>query len=196
MTYEIKNPESPATKKQTWTIFTLGGEDVRDKNLTRKEASDRIGELMAAKGITPVTREGSKSKGRSLKDARAAEFQKLWDKAVAAGQAAGSAHNPTPIRVFERTNPFNDNSPVKTDYGVYNEGVCGFAWVIVKPGTSAFARWLKTQGHARTDSYYGGVSIWISDYNQSYERKEAHAQAMTEVFQEAGIKASGMSRLD
>jgi hypothetical protein len=68
--------------------------------------------------------------------------------------------------------------------------------VNVKPGTSAFAKWLKEKGYARTDDYYGGVTIWISAYNQSFVRKEAHACAMAESLREAGFNAYANSRLD
>jgi hypothetical protein len=57
------------------------------------------------------------------------------------------------------------------------DGVCGFAWVVVKPATSSFAKWLKKTGWA-DKAYGGGLSIWIGGYNQSMTRKEAHAAAM------------------
>lgn len=74
--------------------------------------------------------------------------------------------------------------------------ICGFAWVLVKPGNSRFANWLKKNDHGRTDSYYGGVNIWIGDYNQSYDMKVAHASAMAGVFNKYGINAYMGSRLD
>ena len=45
-------------------------------------------------------------------------------------------------------------------------------------------------------SYYGGVDIWVGEFNQSMERKEACAAAMARVLNEAGIKAYSMSRMD
>lgn len=123
-----------------------------------------------------------------------AEFQALWDKALAAGMAAGNAAKPVPMAVQESRlgEAFNFNKP----YEVVMDGVCGFAWVQMKPGNSPFANWLKKKNYARKDSYYGGVSIWVSDYNQSMQRKEAHAGAMAKVFQEAGYDAYPMSRMD
>jgi hypothetical protein len=76
------------------------------------------------------------------------------------------------------------------------EGVCGFAWVNVKPGNSAFARYLKETNVARKDSYYGGVTVWVSHFNQSYERKMAYARAFAGVLQQHGINAHAMGRLD
>jgi hypothetical protein len=99
------------------------------------------------------------------------DFQALYSRAQAAGRAAVG----------------------NTDV---NWGACGFAWVIIKPGTSRFARWLKEKKLARPDSYYGGVTIWVSDYNQSVHCKSLHAVAMAKVFQDAGINAYAMDRLD
>lgn len=73
--------------------------------------------------------------------------------------------------------------------------ICGFAWVKIKPATTKFARWLKSNGLARTSSM-GGMDIWISDYNQSYDKKLAHAKGMAEVFDKHGIKCYADGRLD
>lgn len=119
----------------------------------------------------------------------------LFQEASLAGLLAGSAHKPTPMVVQQRESAYDDASPVVQSWHV-PEGPCGFAWVSVSPGTSSFARWLKKQGHARTDSYYGGVRISISEYGQSYERKVAHAEAMALVFKKHGVSAYAMSNLD
>lgn len=180
MVYEIKNPDAPATKKQTWTIFKLGGGDVRNDDLTRQQASDIIGDLWQKKNDSQPAKE---------------DFQDLYDRALAAGFEAGKNAIPTPMIVTEHENMFDDNSPAKNQWYV-SEGACGFGWVNVKPGTSRFARWLKEKDYANKDSYYGGVTIWIGEYNQSYERKVAHASAMAKVFTEAGWNAYGTGRLD
>lgn len=125
------------------------------------------------------------------------DFQKIWDKAWQAGVDAANAAVPTPMVVTSHSNPLDDGSPVENSWYV-PEGVCGFAWVIVKPGNSKFANWLKKHKLARPDHYYGGVNIWISDYGQSYTRKEAHAYAMAKVLsEETGMeKIWAGSRLD
>jgi hypothetical protein len=75
--------------------------------------------------------------------------------------------------------------------------VCGFAWVNIKPGNSAFANWLKMKKIARRDEYYGGVTVWVSDYNQSMERKMAYAGAFARTLEAAGLKrVYAMSRMD
>jgi len=74
---------------------------------------------------------------------------------------------------------------------------CGFAWVNIKPGTSALARELKSRGDARK-SYYGGVDVWDpgKSMTQNMSAKEAGAQAFAKVLQDAGYKAYMMSRMD
>ncbi len=118
------------------------------------------------------------------------QHEALYKKAQA-GLAAGEAAAPAPMYVVG-TSPSGE----KTYYPPVMDGVCGFGWVNVKPGTSSFARWLKANTHAHTDSYYGGVTYWVRGFGQSYERKVAFARAFAAVLKEAGIKAYGTGRLD
>ena len=104
-----------------------------------------------------------------------AEFDKIIAEAHAAGVAAGSEPKPW----FP----------------------CGFAWVNVKPGTSRFARYAKTLGVGRypdwrPDSYYGGITLWVSDYGQCMEQKAAYAEAYAEVLRRHGIAVTSNSRMD
>jgi hypothetical protein len=127
---------------------------------------------------------------------RKAEFQKIYDEAHAAGMAAGTGAKPTPMIVGTPTSLFsNDIDPNQPMYHV-PDGVCGFAWLIIKPGTSAFAKWMNDAGHTRKDTYYGGVCLWVSRFNQSMARKEAYADAFANVLKKHGIKAISMSRMD
>lgn len=75
---------------------------------------------------------------------------------------------------------------------------CGFAWVNIKPGTSRFAKQLKAAGLARTDSYYGGVTVWNPSKAmvQSMNVLEAGAVAYAAVLEKHGIDARAMSRMD
>jgi len=123
-----------------------------------------------------------------------AECQALYNRAFAAGIEAAKACVPTAMTVTQHANPFDSSSAVLFR-DVVADGPCGFAWVVVRPGNSSFARWLKSQGLARP-GYDGGVHIWISSYNQSMQRKEAHARAMARVLRDAGINAYADSRMD
>lgn len=122
-------------------------------------------------------------------------MRSLFEKAREAGLAAGKGCCPTPMVVRGGDILVNMKPVAPGKVWIESEGPCGFAWVNVKPGTSSFARWLSKNELARS-SYYGGVDIWIGEYNQSMARKEAHAHAMAKVFSEAGIRASAMSRMD
>lgn len=133
---------------------------------------------------------------RESKTDRQNEFQDLFDSAMNAGRAAALAATPHPMIVGTAKSLFGTDIDHTQPVFHVPEGVCGFAWIIVKPGTSAFAKWLKASGRARPDSYYGGVNIWIRDYNQSMTRKEAHANAMASVLTKAGVNAYAMSRMD
>jgi len=127
--------------------------------------------------------------------AKAVAFEAAFAKAAAAGQEAGKAAQPRAMMVVQPSNPLNDNSVPKAMWHV-PEGACGFAWVNVSPGNSPFANWLKKNKLARK-AYGSGVDIWISDFGQSIERKEACARAMAKVLkEELGVNAYATSRMD
>lgn len=116
-------------------------------------------------------------------------FGELFRKARALGVEAGMNVRPVPMNVVGRDANGNEKR------WHVSEGMCGFAWVKVRPGNCAFANWLKKQGLG-SKAYGGGVQIWISDFNQSVDRKSAMADVMAKVFQQAGIEAIAGSRLD
>ena len=121
------------------------------------------------------------------------EFKSLYVKANIEGAAA--------VKVAEKAKMIE---PMTVVWGAgehkqretYSDGACGFAWIIIKPGNCKFANWLKKAGLARPDCYYGGVNIWIGDYNQSHQKKSIHAEAMAQVFVDAGYNASSGNRMD
>lgn len=117
---------------------------------------------------------------------RREEYAKFWQEAWQAGHAAGAAHKPRAMVVCDM-----NGSPVET----VHDGMCGFAWVTVKGANKGFGHWLIKQGLAKA-SYTGGAQIWISNYNQSYERKSAHAYAMAESLRANGVNAYSDGRLD
>jgi hypothetical protein len=123
------------------------------------------------------------------------DFAAIYAEANEAGYWAGTNHEPTPMVVQQHTNPLNDNSPVVQQWNVPS-GVCGFAWVNVRPATCAFARWLKKTGKVQHVAYEGGYNIWCSEFGQSMERKEKWASAFASVLQKNGIKAYSRSRMD
>lgn len=126
---------------------------------------------------------------------RYANFEAVYNEANRAGFAAAEAMTPRAMVVASRSNPLDDSSPVEKAWYVA-DGVCGFAWVKIVPGSSSFAKWLVKNKLAKS-SYGGGVSIWISAHNQSMERKEAHARVIAEMLRaKLGVKAYAESRMD
>jgi hypothetical protein len=115
-------------------------------------------------------------------------FTSLIQEAQFKGDEAAKRKSPTPMYVMD-----SDSGRVIEQV---NDGVCGFAWVNIKPGTSRLAKWMVKEGYARKDSYYGGVTVWIHDFNQSMEKKEAYATAYARALCEAGYAAMPMSRMD
>ena len=119
-----------------------------------------------------------------------AALEALFRTAEAEGRKAGNACIPTPMLIREEIGP----NPGRI-YGPIMDGVCGFAWIVIKPGTCRAARMAKELYRART-AYGGGMQIWVNDYGQSMTRKAAYAEAFARVLQGAGIKAYADSRMD
>ncbi|MBA87721.1 MAG: hypothetical protein CMB16_00440 [Euryarchaeota archaeon] len=130
------------------------------------------------------------------KGADMVDFNDLYVKADLAGVKAGNDALPTPMVVGSPTTPLGDDIDPKKPMYFVNDGVCGFAWVNIKPARGKFITWLKSMGIGRKDSYYGGYTIWVSGFGQSYERKNAYANAFAKVLNDNGIKAYAMGRLD
>jgi hypothetical protein len=123
-----------------------------------------------------------------------AQCLELFTKAHEAGNAAVAALNVRPMIVTQHADPLNDSSAVERAWYVA-DGVCGFAWVVIKPANSKFSKWLIGRRMARVSSE-GGVRMWISDFNQSYQKKSAYADAFAKVLSDAGIRCYSDSRLD
>jgi len=125
------------------------------------------------------------------------EFENIFEAADTAGREAVSKLDVRPM-VVGHAGVFDSKIDQTKPVYYVADGVCGFAWVNIKPGNSKFANWLKKKGLARSDSYYGGVTIWVSEFNQSMQKKEAYAYAFAKVVDEAGVvkQAYASSRMD
>lgn len=124
-------------------------------------------------------------------------FEAIFAEAQAAGKAAAEALTPSVMVVGSPSTPFGTDVDLTKEHWIETEGPCGFAWIdVTERKNSPFAKWLKANGYAKDAYDRKGVYIWISDYNQSMQRKEAHANAMAKVLRDHGIKAYAGSRLD
>jgi hypothetical protein len=127
---------------------------------------------------------------KAIRKERYAMFERAYALAHEAGTRAGEACNPRPMVVT-----YTDrNGVVQKEFVA--DGVCGFAWIRIRPANSSFALWLKKTGKVSGRAYGGGVDIWVSQFDQSCQRKEAYARAFADVLNANGIKASAQSRLD
>lgn len=192
-----------ASPRQTFALFCATGKDYRAHNLTYEVASALLNAVQAHRGNKLVARDivdkmlaGEAVQVVAPTASPAEKFQSIWNEAQQAGVNAANKCAVVPMLVGAPTTPLGTELDLSKPVEFVADGVCGFAWVSVKPGTSSFAKWLVKNNLARRDSYAGGVCIWIGDYNQSMQRKEAHAYAMAEVFRKHDIRAYGASRMD
>jgi hypothetical protein len=130
------------------------------------------------------------------RDERNERFRLAVNRAQLDGTKAAEACVPVPMVVVQRANPLDDSSAIVKRYEPIADGACGFAWVTIRPGNSAFAHYAKAHLGA-SKNYGGGLMLWISAYNQSMAKKEAFARAYAKSLTEAGIPGiSWNSRMD
>jgi len=122
--------------------------------------------------------------------------QEIYSEAHSAGLAAGHGCTPTPMVVGQPTTPLGNDIDYEKDTYYVADGMCGFAWVNIKPARGKFVKFLKDNNIGRKDCYYGGYTVWVSEFGQSMHRKENYARAFTSVLRENGLTAYNMSRMD
>ena len=120
----------------------------------------------------------------------------IYAEAHSAGMAAGNKSKPVPMVVGTPSTPLGNDIDYSKETYYVADGVCGFAWVNIKPARGKFVTWLKKADIGRKDNYYGGYTIWVSEFGQSVTRKENYARAFAKVLGDNGITAYNMSRLD
>jgi len=219
---EFKNPDAPATKKQTFAIYCMSKVDVRNEKLTRWQCSQLIGkvkkvsdQMERAKIVGDFLEEvcsqpslpfEKKAVRKPAKKKATADQLKIFKEAQRAGEKAMKACVPTPMVVQQHENMLDDNSSVTKEWFV-SDGVCGYAWVVVKcKGKGVkFINALKRAGLAGGEnsfkvfthsSYYKGFYYHVDAGNQSYELKTAYAHAFAEVLSKYEIPCYSGSRLD
>jgi hypothetical protein len=129
-------------------------------------------------------------------------FELVCEKADAAGRAAVEKLQVVPMIVGQETGFFSGKIDYTKPTYYVEDGVCGFAWVDVYPeykGNTRLGkeerRILEANGFKKKfegSAYYK----WVSDYNQSMQKKEVYARAFAEILRENAIKAYSGSRLD
>jgi hypothetical protein len=126
----------------------------------------------------------AKQESEDARNARYEAFSQAWAKATAKAVEAFDNAKPVPMVAQQHESPFDDSSRV-TQQWVVNDGVCGFAWLVARPGNSSFAHWARKNLGASA-AYGGGLRIQlpVGRTSQSLTRKEAAAQALAESLRE------------
>jgi len=107
--------------------------------------------------------------------------RKMVREAEQAAQVASANATPTPMLVYEADGLSNRPKPDARAWHV-PDGMCGFAWVNVSPANSRIANRIKEFGTFNTHrAYEGGLNVWMHLGGQSVARKEAAAQAYSQV---------------
>lgn len=182
-----------ATARQNWAIFCATKLDARKSTLTVDEASDLLSRWNSGVEDKEELLDIFRSYGCVGEGKKDHNFNEVYAEASKAGMAAAKLCVPTPMVVCEHANPLDDNSSI-VHHATVMGGVCGFAWVKFA-GNTAFGRWAKKNGLARK-SYPQGLSIWISEFGQSMEKKQAYARAFVGVLRKHNIQAYAGSRMD
>lgn len=120
----------------------------------------------------------------------------LYTTAHNAGMEAGMNHSPVPMMVGTAKSLFDNSIDESKPVYRVNSGVCGFAWVSIRPARGKLVNWLKKNGIGRKNNYEGGYQISVFEFGQSMEQKEAYARAFAKVLRENGIDAYAGSRMD
>lgn len=131
-----------------------------------------------------------------------AKYADAWRAAHDAGMAAGKAAQCVPMAVYNgdiqiNGRPLDPYAAASQLVDVVPDGVCGFAWVVLHPATSRFARWASANRGARRE-YGGGLCLtWVSEFGQSMTRKEAYAHAFAATLRrELNLNVHAHSRMD
>ena len=121
--------------------------------------------------------------------------EKLLEKAHLMGMDAGRSVGVTPMVVGTATDLFSSEIDYSKPVSVVEDGVCGFAGVVIKPARGKFVSYLKSIGKGYKH-YYGGWYVSVREFNQSLTRKEAYANAYAKVLSEVGMRCYVDSRMD
>jgi hypothetical protein len=124
----------------------------------------------------------------------------IWNKVQEEGRKAVEKLEVSPM-IVQQVDLLNRPIPgTKPEYVA--DGPCGFAWLEFRPASKAgkndceFVKWMRTNRIGSYDDYAKCWRFPIFDYNQSIQKKEAHAEAMAQCLRAVGINAHANSRLD
>lgn len=130
------------------------------------------------------------------------EFRKLCDKADVEGRAAVAEVVTRAVLIYQETYPFSGEMDKTKPSYTLDDFPCGFSWILVYPANKGNTRLgkeerklLESVGFRKND-YEKTYRLWVSDFNQSMQKKEAYARAYAKVLSAAGFRAYSGSRMD
>jgi hypothetical protein len=130
-------------------------------------------------------------------------FEEILVKADIAGKEAVSKLTVVPMIVGEGKSLFSNEIDYSKPVEYVADGVCGFAWTYVYPehkGNTKLGKQerkvLEAFGFEQDYCNPKKYTLWVSDFNQSMQKKEAYARAFAAVLSSFGIRAGSQSRMD
>lgn len=132
-----------------------------------------------------------------------AEFKEILAAADVAGREAVSKMTVIPMVVGQAKSLFSNEIDYSQPTEYVADGVCGFAWTVVCPefkGNTKLGKQeravLEAAGFTKDYDSSKKYTLWISDFNQSLQKKETYARAFAKVLSSNGINAYSQSRID
>ena len=111
-------------------------------------------------------------------------ISEIFSEASNAAVAAFHAATPRPV-IFGQAKSLFSNEMVPGTEEYVADGVCGFAWINIKPARGDFVKFLKSRKIGDKGTYGGytvsAYSVGIPGSSQSMERKEAGCKAFVAV---------------
>jgi hypothetical protein len=130
-------------------------------------------------------------------------FAAICDEADAAGRLAVSKLKVTPMIVGTAKGLFSNEIDYSKPVEYVSDGACGFAWIVVYTKNKGNTRLgkqeraaLEAAGFEKDYDSSKRYTLWVSDFNQSLQKKETYARAFAEVLRNYDIVAYGQSRMD
>lgn len=130
-------------------------------------------------------------------------LKNILAEADVAGRAAVAVAKVTPMIVGSAKSLFSNEIDYSQPTEFVEDGVCGFAWVNVYPefkGNTKLGKEerkvLERLGFSKDWENNKRFYLWVSDFNQSMQKKETYARAYAKVLSANGVTASSMSRMD
>lgn len=127
-----------------------------------------------------------------------AEAREIWRNQISESRAEAEAKR----KRWEDLHIEAHRAGVRAGNACEEMPMAGQAWVVVRPASCSYARYLMTNTRSHK-GHGGGVEVWVSEFNGFYERRLAYARAYATVVREAlaedaikGFSVYATGRLD